>query len=184
MPASGKGTFAEVARELNIPVIVMGDIVRRETLKRGFDLTPENIRRTAIELRKEHGEDVIARMVIEEIKRKYSNECIVLVDGSRTPKEIEVLKREFRVMIIGIEAPFEVRLKRLALRGREDDIGNVSEILRKREEMELKLGLGEVLRMADVTLVNDKDIESFKGKVRALLVELIKEFCGPTTFRS
>ena len=38
MPGSGKGVFSDVARGSGIPVYVMGDIVREETIRRGLNL--------------------------------------------------------------------------------------------------------------------------------------------------
>ncbi|HEX59524.1 MAG TPA: hypothetical protein ENF26_05205, partial [Methanomicrobia archaeon] len=41
-PASGKTEAANVARELGIPVISMGDVIREELRRRGLPLTDEN----------------------------------------------------------------------------------------------------------------------------------------------
>ena len=37
MPGSGKSLVVENARALGYAVVVMGDVVRQETIKRGFD---------------------------------------------------------------------------------------------------------------------------------------------------
>ena len=55
MPGSGKSVVANVARSMGIPVLVMGDVVRDEAKKRGIELTPDNLTRLALQLRKEHG---------------------------------------------------------------------------------------------------------------------------------
>ncbi len=155
----------------------MGDLVRRETARRGLELTPENVRNVAISLRKEYGEDVLARMVVKEIKEKFSDECVVLVDGSRSPIEVNTIKSEFNVLIISIEAPFETRVRRIIARRRSDDIGNAYDILRKRDEMEMKLGVGKVMEIADIRLVNDKSLDEFKEEARNILLKLLNEFC-------
>ncbi len=166
-----------MAKELNIPVIVMGDLVRRETARRGLELTPENVRNVAISLRKEYGEDILARMVVKEIKEKFRDKCIVLVDGSRSPVEINTIKSEFDVLIVSIEAPFEARVRRIIARRRSDDIGNAYEILKKRDEMEMKLGIGKVIEIADIRIINDKNLEEFKEEAKNILVKLLNKYC-------
>ena len=56
MPASGKGVVVEEARKMGFPVIVMGDVVREETVKRGLPLTPRNLNMVAQDLRSKEGE--------------------------------------------------------------------------------------------------------------------------------
>ncbi|HJK29707.1 MAG TPA: AAA family ATPase, partial [Methanocorpusculum sp.] len=52
-PASGKGEFSQIAAGLGIPVVVMGDIIRRQVSAQGLDLTDENIGATARKLRED-----------------------------------------------------------------------------------------------------------------------------------
>ena len=68
MPGAGKSTLAEAARELGIPVVSMGEVIFKETMKRNLPLTPENTSKVAIELRKKFGEDIVAKLTIELIK--------------------------------------------------------------------------------------------------------------------
>ncbi len=156
----------------------MGDIVRKETLKRGLELTSNNVRKVAMALRKEYGEDILAKLVIKEIKEKFSDKCVVLVDGSRSLSEINAFKKEFDVLIISIEAPFNIRLERICARRRTDDMGNAYEILKKRDEMELKLGVDKVMKIADIRIVNDKSIEEFREKARSILLKVLRDVCG------
>jgi len=177
LPGAGKGTFAEVARSLGIPVIVMGDIVREEAKKRNLEPTSSNLRKVANELREKHGVDVLAKMAVEKIEEKYKNECVVLVDGCRAPQELEVFKRHARVVVVSIEAPFEVRAVRIAKRGRSDDVGNVYELLRSRDKSEMELGVGKVMEMANIKLSNVGTLEEFVEKAKSVLEEIVKESC-------
>ncbi len=51
MPGSGKSLVVDSARELGYDVVVMGDVVRQETTKRGLELTPQNVGKVMLELR-------------------------------------------------------------------------------------------------------------------------------------
>src|SRR5665647_458102 len=82
MPGSGKSVVVDTARELGYDVVVMGDVVRQETIKRGLELTPENVGKVMLELRAEGGNYVIAQKCISKIAEQTSPK--VLVDGLRS----------------------------------------------------------------------------------------------------
>ncbi|ALU11610.1 hypothetical protein EYM_03040 [Ignicoccus islandicus DSM 13165] len=173
LPGSGKGTFAKVAEQLKIPVIVMGDIVRSEVVRRGLDLTPENIRRVALQLREEEGSIAVAKRVAEKIRGLES--CAVVIDGVRSLDEVEVFRKLGKVVIISIEAPFEVRLGRVLKRGRVDDVSE--EELRKRDELEISLGIDKVMRNAEIVIENVSTLQDFVDKSKRLLSELLRTYC-------
>ncbi|NPA85246.1 MAG: AAA family ATPase [Crenarchaeota archaeon] len=177
LPGAGKGTFASIAKELGIPVIVMGDIVREEAKRRGLEPTSENLRAVARDLREKGGQAIIAKMVIDIIMKKYKDACVVLVDGCRTPEELEAFKKVAKVIVVGIEAPFEIRLARLAARGREDDLGDVERLLRARDASELALGIDKVMEQADIIINNAGSLEDFVNKAKKILKEIIEESC-------
>ena len=60
MPGSGKGEFANVLFENNIPVLSMGDMVRAEVTRLELKETPGIFGEIAAQLRVEPGEDVLA----------------------------------------------------------------------------------------------------------------------------
>ena len=51
MPGSGKSLVVETARELGYAIVVMGDVIREETIKRGLELTPQNVGKVMLQLR-------------------------------------------------------------------------------------------------------------------------------------
>jgi dephospho-CoA kinase len=166
-PASGKGEFAEIAAAQGIPVIVMGDVIRRAVEKAGMTPTDENMGAMASTLRREHGLDAIARLCIPMISEQSAP--IVLVDGIRGDAEVRVFRASFSgFILVAINAPFETRLARLRSRGRPDDtVTAVS--LRNRDERERGWGLGAALNEADVQLTNKGDLAAFKKSVKELL---------------
>ena len=174
LPGSGKGTFANVAKELRIPVFVMGDVVRNEVRKRGLELTPENIRYVAKQLRMEEGPAAVAKRIAERLREM--EECAVLIDGVRSIEEVNLLKEFGEVVIISIEAPFEARLSRILKRGRADDVSE--EELRKRDELELSLGIARVMDQAEIVIENASTLEDFVNRSREVLVNLLKRYCG------
>jgi dephospho-CoA kinase len=170
LPASGKGEFSQVAREMGIPIVVMGDVIRDEVQAAGLPLTDENLGGTASRLREEEGMDAIAKRCIPRIEALRAP--LVLVDGIRGEAEVRLFRSRFpEFYLIGIDAPFSVRLARLASRGRSDDFVSEEELLR-RDRREIGWGLGEALTHADYVLDNGDGLEQFAAEARALLAEL------------
>lgn len=167
MPASGKGEFSKIAETMDIPVIVMGDMIRNAVKEYGLDATDTNLGEIATRLRKERGMDAIAYLCIPEILRQTAP--LVLVDGIRGDDEVRLFRRTFPgFTLICIESSFEDRLARVAARNRSDDFKTAGE-LRTRDQRELGWGLGKALNQADVQITNNGTLDEFSESVRTLL---------------
>lgn len=117
-PAAGKTEAALVAKELGIPVITMGEVVREELRKRGLPLSDENAGRVANELRAHEGMDAIAKRCIPAIKAQKKSagktEKVVVIDGIRGIAEVETFKSEFgaHFVLVRVDAPLRFRYER------------------------------------------------------------------------
>ncbi|MFB6284741.1 MAG: AAA family ATPase [Halobacteria archaeon] len=168
MPGSGKSEAADVAEEMDVPVVTMGDVIRREVDDRGLEPSDENMGAVATELREEHGMDAVAKKCVGFIQEKDTD--VVLVDGVRGWSEVERFRQEFGedFILVSIEVPFETRLERITERGRSDDTSKEKE-LRMRDEREVGYGMDEAIEKADVTLENTEGVQEFRGEVRNLI---------------
>ncbi len=172
LPLSGKSTASSVAKELGIPVVVMGDVVREEVRRRGLELTDENAGKIANELREKEGMDAIAKRCVPKIREAGREKGVVVVDGVRGIAEVERFRKSFGddFVLIAIESPIELRFERAKKRGREDDRGiNTIEDLKKRDEREISWGVLEAMKSANLTVENISDIEDFRDKIRNVL---------------
>jgi dephospho-CoA kinase len=169
MPGSGKGVFSEVASSVGVPVYVCGDVVREEAVKRGLPVNRESMRRLMFELRGLEGLSVVVKRLMPRLMAEGS--WVMVVEGVRSLAEVEELKKAFRVLVCAVHASPGVRFKRLACRGRGDDPRSVEEF-KSRDMDELKLGLGDVIALADRVFINEDGLEEFKGEVKRFLEEL------------
>jgi len=170
MPASGKGEFSRIAQETGIPVIVMGDMIRRAVQDAGLIPNDANFGATANRLRAERGMDAIARLCIPEIQKQSTP--LVLVDGIRGDTEVALFRKNFPgFTLISIESSFEKRLARIAARARSDDF-TTADALHNRDTRELGWGLGNALKEADVHLENEGTLAEFSDAVQHLLLRL------------
>ena len=88
-----------------------------------------------------------------------------MIDGIRSPYEIELFKENFDNFIsVSIYASPQTRFKRISLRGREDDTTNFDEFM-VRENRELGFGIGDVVSTTDYLIENECSLEEFKEKV-------------------
>ncbi len=163
MPGSGKSLVVDTARELGYAIVVMGDVVREETLKLGLELTPQNVGKVMLQLRADGGTAVVAQKCIPKIEAQASGK--VLVDGLRSLYEVEAFKAYFaKFSLVAVHASPETRFNRLFSRRRSDDPSGW-EVFRDRDMRELSVGLGNVIAMAEQIIVNDNSVEKIKPKV-------------------
>ncbi|MFB6280435.1 MAG: AAA family ATPase [Haloferacaceae archaeon] len=171
LPGSGKGEAAAVAREEGVPVVVMGDVIREACRERGLD-PAEHHGEVARALREEGGPDAIAARSLPRVEAALDDGGTVLVDGLRSPAEVDRFEAAFgdAFVVVSVEAPFEVRVARLAERGRDASDAD-REALRDREARERGFGMDEVMADADVRIRNAGSLDSFRERVRRLLRE-------------
>ncbi len=174
-PLSGKSTAAQVVREVGIPVVVLGDVVREEAVRRGVELTDENLGRIASELRQKEGMDAIAKRCIPKIRELGSSKGVVVVDGIRGIAEVEKFKKAFGddFVLIAIESPLEVRFERAKMRKRSDDVEKLEDLV-KRDKREESWGLKEAMEIADFTIENKGSYEDFIETVKQILLNIAR----------
>ncbi|PSQ17163.1 hypothetical protein BRD02_03845 [Halobacteriales archaeon QS_8_69_73] len=168
LAGSGKGEFATVAEESEVPVVTMGDVIRAACRDRGLD-PAEHHGEVARALREENGPTAIAEASLPHVETALETADTVLVDGIRSDVEVEIFEERFGddFLLVSIEAPFEARRRRLEARGRDDVEGG--EALAERDERELGFGLGAAMDRADVTVDNTGTLEAFRRRVREVL---------------
>ena len=173
MPFSGKSEAVQIAKELNIPVIRMGDMVWEETKRQGLELTDKNVGKVANDMRKEFGKDIWAKRTVEKIK-KMSKINYLVIDGTRNIEEVVYFKKNLGddFTLISIEASDKIRHNRAINRGRVDDSGDIKDIL-ERDKRELSWGLGKVIELSDINIINEGSLEEFKNQIKQILLHKI-----------
>lgn len=167
MPGSGKSIVVETAQEEGYTVVIMGDIVREETKKRGLELTPKNVGKVMLELRKTGGNSVIAEKCVPKIEQSKTER--VIVDGIRSLNEVKVFERYFsRFSLVGVHSSPETRFNRLNRRHRSDDPSEWK-LFQERDMRELGVGLGNAIALAEYLITNENGKDSTKSEVRGIL---------------
>ncbi len=177
LPASGKGVFAEIAKQHGFSVIVMGDVIREEVKKRGLPVNREHSNKIMIELRKKHGKGVVALKTVPWVKSALEEgKNRILIDGLRSLTEAEILRKQFPdFLVIGIHASPKVRFNRIRSRHRKDDSSTWDEF-RKRDELELSVGIGDLLALSDILISNQGNIDEAKKQFEEVISDVLALF--------
>ena len=191
MPGSGKSVASNVARNMGLEVVVMGDVIRGEAARLCLPPTDENLGNVGNMLRAREGPNAVAKRTLELARR--SGKDFVVVDGLRSKEEVGFFRDNSNdFMLVEVCASAESRLRRIANRGRSDDANSEDETkqgskialscddrfqktadaLAKRECRELGWGMCEAFNEADLIIDNNGDLDEFKAKVEAFLREI------------
>ena len=173
MPGAGKDAVKKVVQKLGLPVVVMGDEVRAEARRKGLAITPENLGKVMLQMRREGGPAAVAKRCIPKIKAIDAS--VVFIDGIRSLHEIEEFKKEFPdFRILAIHASPKTRFKRLLKRGRSDDPQSWEGFI-ERDRRELNVGLGDVIAIADYMVINEGTKRELEENLMRLLRREVKE---------
>ena len=144
MPFSGKSEAVRIAKDHNIPVVRMGDMIWEETKNQGLELNDKNVGKVANDTRKTHGMDIWAKRTLEKIKTMKDTELLV-IDGIRNIEEIETFEKKLGkdFVVVAVQVSDELRYERAMNRDREDDSKDL-DLIKERDKRELSWGLGNV----------------------------------------
>ncbi len=172
MPGAGKSVIAKYLAE-NLPAksISMGDVMREEAKERGLGLDLESMMRFAKQIREELGPAAVAKLVI---KRLGEIKDIVVIDGVRSLHEIEYFSKYAPVVVVAVHASPRERFRRLKNRGRKDDPKKWEDFA-ERDLKELEIGIGNVIALADVMVVNEgREVSIIKSETLQRVREVLK----------
>jgi dephospho-CoA kinase len=119
------------------------------------------------ELREKFGPDILARLVMKKVKDK------AVIDSIRNPKEVEYLRKKKGFIFLAVDAPVELRYKRVKERGRGESASTLQEFIEKEKEEMTEYEKGQQLQncmnMADFVIINDGSLEDLYQKLEEIL---------------
>jgi len=171
MPGAGKSEIADAFKAVGMPVIVMGNVVREEAIKRGLDPNPENTKKIMLELREIDGLGAIAKHCVQKLKKIDS--MVIVIEGCRSIDEVDVFDDYAdELIIIGVHSSPATRFDRLQDRGRKDaPIDWLS--FKERDLRELSVGLGGVIALSNLMIVNERTLEEFREASREVVERVL-----------
>ncbi len=170
MPGAGKSVIAQAFQEVGCPIIVMGDVIREQARLHGFEPNPRNTKKVMLELREKHGLGAVALFCVDELKKLDSE--LVVIEGCRSIAEIDVFDEYAdSLTIVCVHTSPKVRFTRLRERNRED-APTSWEVFRERDIREISVGLGGVIALSDIMLINEGTLTDFQEECIKLVRRL------------
>jgi dephospho-CoA kinase len=167
--AAGKGEVAQYLGSRGFAVHSLSDVVRDEAAARGLPPEREHLIRIGTLLREEGGAGVLARRILPRLGQRD------VVDSIRNPAEVEVLRELPHFVLLGVQAPVELRFRRSLGRGRTGDPRSLEEFRRREAEENTSdpnaQRLEATFGLADRVLDNAGDVADLHAAVERLLSE-------------
>lgn len=170
MPGAGKSTAAQALVARGWRRVVMGDVIRDETRRRGLVADEKNTGEVMRELRRRYGEAAVAELCIKVIGEMKADR--VVVDGIRSMAEVEAFSRSAQVLLVAIHASRRRRFALLKERGRSDD-PQLYESFVRRDERELEVGISRAIALADEMITNE---HSTPEKLSEQVLEVVERW--------
>src|SRR5574341_1390367 len=123
---AGKGVIAEFLKQRGFIYTSLSDVLRDELKNQGQEVTRENLISLGNELRSKFGPSVLA----DKILKRLDHDKNYVVDSIRNPNEVMALRSRSDFTLVRVEAPLELRFKRIRDRGRENDPKSFEEFVR------------------------------------------------------
>lgn len=176
--ASGKGEIANYLKAKGFAYCSLSDELREEATKKGLSHERETLISLGNILRKQNGPEYLAKKINEKIKNEMrkNKSANFVVDSIRSPYESKELLKNRDFLLLGIDAPANIRFERLLKRGRAGD-SKTPEEFRKHEKQENTSNknaqqLDETFKLAGKIIKNDGSLEELHKKIDELLDEL------------
>ncbi len=175
--AAGKEVVSEFLMGKGFAYVSLSGELRELAKSYNIEITRENLQNLGNKLREENGSTFLAQLAVNRIKS--NNHKNTIIDSIRNPAEIDYLRVNLNnFYLISVDAPREVRFKRLVNRGRESDPKEWDGFVRVDDrdkgigEKESGQGVAKCMAMADFTLINDSTIEEVNEKISDLFNEI------------
>lgn len=174
---AGKDTVAEYLMSKGFEHISLSNFIREELRKRNLHVTRENLWKVGNGLRRKKGSTVLAKRAIATMAKNKN----YVITSIRNPAEAKVLLDSGNFVLLGVDAPIELRFKRVKERkGRNEKDARTFEEFKKAEKKEMESEnktnqqIKKCLDMAQFILINDSDKASFFKKMDNLMPKILR----------
>lgn len=162
---SGKGTFAKYLIENKNANSHRFSTMLRDVLDRLFlDQSRDNMQSLSTILRKTYGEDVLAKVMYEEVV--HDPRELIVIDGVRRQSDIVFLKTLPEFKLVYVEASMENRYKRITTRGENtDDSKKTFEEFKQAHENEAETQIRDLKTVANLVVDNNGTLQDLYQQI-------------------
>ena len=176
--AAGKGEVASYLKSKDFIYYSLSDVIREEATKMGLEHSRDNLIKLGNELRENFAPNYLAEQINKKINDMLNNNKSqnFVIDSIRNPFEVKELKKNRDFVLVGIDAPVELRFKRLLERNRLGDAKTLEDFRQQEQRENLKSDTNQQLDatfgMANEIVLNSGTLEELHEKIDDLLNHL------------
>lgn len=172
MPGAGKGTATKYIKEKYGASMFRFSTVLSDILKRlSLPISRENLITLSETLRHGFGEDILAHVVESDALSDAAD--IVVIDGVRRINDLSGLEPLSQFKLVAIDAPPEIRYRRLMNRGeRAGEKDMTWEQFLAEERAPTEVTIPPVMERAVYRMDNSGDLDALLKQLDAMMVEL------------
>ncbi len=171
--SSGKSLLTDFLKEKSFVYLTLSKFLKDIAVKRDIVLERKALQDLGNELRKTDGNEVLAKYVVDEIKKNsYKN---VVIESIRNPYEVKYLRENLDdFYLISFDAPREKRFQWHRERKKSIDPLTFNSFVEMDDkdfgigENESGQGVGKCMELADYHLINDGSLEEIQQKINEI----------------
>ena len=176
LPGSGKTVSAKIFKINGFKVIGMSLEIKQLMKKQNIEINNKNLRNFSNELRKKYGNEIVAKLTVKRaraiLKKGEKQKVKLLIEGIRSLQEIRYFKKLFKkIYVIAVISNQKIRYERISKRARKDDTKSYKDFL-WREDKELKWGVEDSIKSADILIFNNSTKKELKNNIYSLIQKL------------
>jgi dephospho-CoA kinase len=167
---AGKETLTKFLRDKGFVYLESRKGIKEELEREGKEVTRESLQDKGDELRKKYGVGAVMILLLDKTRKDEKKNYIF--DSLRNAGEAEFLRKERKdFVLIGVDAPREIRFKRMLKRAKPSDPKTWEDFLKvdERDNFDVNDPLGQqtgkLLEIADFVIVNDGDLDRAMNEV-------------------
>lgn len=167
--ASGKGTLTKyLSKKYNASTHRFSTMLRDVLSRIYLDHSRENMQKISTALRRNYGEDTLARVMAEDVRK--DNAEMIVIDGVRRLDDIKYLKKITGFKLVYIEVNKEERYNRIIQRSENpDDKNKTFKKFLTESQNETELQIKGLKKYADVIIDNNGRIENLYKQADSVL---------------
>ena len=170
--SSGKGTLADyLAKKHEFEYYRYSSILRDVLDLLHLPQSRENMQDISTMLRKKFGDDLLSKVIAEDIKCKSEDK--IVLDGARRMSDIKYLKDIQGFYLVYVDADEKKRYDRIVRRSENtDDQSKTFEQFKEDAKSEAESRIVEMKNHADFVINNNSSLEEFHGQIDKLIIKI------------
>jgi len=167
---AGKGAVVDYLKEKGFAHFSARSFIIGEIEKRGLPVNRDTMAATANELRAQHGPTYVLEQLMQQAEKAQKD---AVLESLRAKAEVEYVQQQGGI-VLGVDAPAEIRFARVIKRGSETDHVTLEKwVEQEQKEMNpddpTKQDIFGALQLSDVIIQNDGTIPELHQKIDQFL---------------